>query len=303
MKLHAPKTLFEFQSVPLREIWECDEGGGFSQEILVVVRAYIDESVGHFKTFALGCAIAKGTEWTWINHDWKKCLERKNRELKRAGRKCISRYHASDCENLQREFKHWSIDEKRIFLAELLSIINRHHIHVLGATLHKTDLLEVYPEVKEERADRESYAALAWLLLPEIVRAAQRLDRAPAIKLMYEHGNVSQHMMNTYDRWRVANFRHAEMFDSIEKGTWKVLPLQVADLIAFETMKDRDNQKSPIKRERRFPLNQLLGNKRHGGGHGIHFGREGLERLRVGNALEEYENRRNKRTNSPDSML
>jgi hypothetical protein len=41
------------------------EGGGFSKEILVVVRAYIDESAGQYKTFALGCAIAKGTEWTW----------------------------------------------------------------------------------------------------------------------------------------------------------------------------------------------------------------------------------------------
>jgi len=64
----------------------------------VVVRAYIDESVGKYKTFALGCVIAKGTEWTWISRDWKKCLERKNRELRRAGRKCISRYHATDCQ-------------------------------------------------------------------------------------------------------------------------------------------------------------------------------------------------------------
>jgi hypothetical protein len=41
----------------------------------VVVRAYIDESVGKYKTFALGCVIAKGTEWTWISRDWKKCKE------------------------------------------------------------------------------------------------------------------------------------------------------------------------------------------------------------------------------------
>ena len=60
------------KSLPLREFWGCDGRRGFAKEIFVVVRAYIDESLGKYKTFALGCVIAKGTEWTWINRDWKK---------------------------------------------------------------------------------------------------------------------------------------------------------------------------------------------------------------------------------------
>jgi hypothetical protein len=46
------------------------------------------------------------------------------------------------------------------------------------------------------------------------------------------------HMVSTFDRWRALNLLDAEIFNSIEKDTWKVLPLQVADLIAFEAMKD-----------------------------------------------------------------
>jgi len=252
----------------------------------VVVRAYIDESVGKYKTFALGCVIAKGTEWTWISRDWKKCLERKNRELRRAGRKCISRYHATDCQNSYDEFKGWSADEKKPFVAELLGILNKYHIHILGATLDKAELSEVYPEIKEKRLNGESYAALAWLLFPEIVREARRLDGYPTAKIVYEHGDVSGHMINTYDRW---NLLDSEVFGSIEKDTWKVLPLQAADLVAFEAVKDRDNLKAPIKLERRFPLKELMGDKRHGGGRGIHFGKEGLQRLRLGNLLTERE--------------
>jgi len=228
-------------SLPLREFWGCDGRRGFAQEIFVVIRAYIDESIGKYKTFALGCAIAKGTEWTWVNRDWKKCIERKNRELKGAGRHCISRYHASDCESMLGEFQGWDIPEKQAFIAELLEIINKYHIHVVSSTLHKTDLLEVYPEIKEDDADKESYAGLAWLLFPEIVKEAHLLDAHPAVKLVYERGKVTQHMDRTYERWCAANFREAEIFDSIEKDSWKVLPLQVADLIAFEAMKDRDN--------------------------------------------------------------
>ena len=251
--------------------------------------AYIDESAGRYKTFALGCAIAKGTEWTWIKRDWKKCLERKNRELKRAGRKCISRYHASDCESFHGDFEGWNVAEKRPFVAELLSIINKYHVHILGITLDRAELLEVYPEIKAESLDRESYAALAWLLFPEIAREARKLDTRPAVKVIFEHGRVSQHMVRTFDRWRAFHLADAEIFDSIEKGTWKVLPLQAADLVAFESMKDRDNQKDKTKRDRRFPLKELMGDQRHGGGRGFHLGREGLERLRLGNILGERE--------------
>jgi hypothetical protein len=115
------------------------------------------------------------------------------------------------------------------------------------------------------------------------------LDDYPTAKIVYEHGYVSGHMINTYDRWRAANLPDSEIFDSIEKDTWKVLPLQAADLVAFEAMKDRDNLKAPIKLERRFPLKELMGDKRHGGGRGIHFGKEGLQRLRLGNLLTERE--------------
>jgi len=176
------------------------------------------------------------------------------------------------------EFKGWSADEKKPFVAELLGILNKYHVHILGATLDKAELSEVYPEIKEKRLNGESYAALAWLLFPEIVREARRLDGYPTATIVYEHGDVSGHMINTYDRWRAANLPDSEVFGSIEKDTWKVLPV-----------KDRDNLKAPIKLEWRFPLKELMGDKRHGGGRGIHFGKEGLQRLRLGNLLTERE--------------
>jgi hypothetical protein len=248
------------------------------REVFVVIRSYVDESVGRNDTFALGCAVAKGMEWTWINQDWKKCLERKNRYLKREGRKCISRYHASDCESRQGEFAGWDVPEKNQFVAELISIINRHHLHIVGFTVDKTDVSELFPQVAKECIDKECYAALAWLLFPEILRESCRLDPRPAVKIVYEQGDVSRHMVNTFDRWR-ASHRAGELFDSVEKDTWKVLPLQVADLVAFEAMKDRDNQRDEIKRARRLSLKVLLGDKRHGGGRGFHLGRDGLQRV------------------------
>ena len=47
----------------------------------------------------------------------------------------------------------------------------------------------------------------------------------------------------------------------IEKEPWKVLPLQMVDLIAFEAMKDRDNELGETKRARRLSLSALMSSK------------------------------------------
>lgn len=195
----------------------------------MVIRSYIDESRGPNQTFALGCAIAKGTEWTWIRRDWKRCLDRKNRELKLQGRKRISRYHASDCESRVGEFLQWDVPEKNNFVKELISIISKHHIHIVGFRLDLTDLLELFPQIDANYAEKAAYGVLAWLLFPEVVKEAYHFDSQPVVKLVYEHGDVAQHMPLAYDRME-ASRPFGSVFDSIEKGSWKVLPLQVADL-------------------------------------------------------------------------
>lgn len=242
----------------------------------MLIQAYIDESIGTNRTFALGCVIAKDSTWERINHDWKRCLQRKNRQLMRQSRPRFSCYHATDCESRLREFKGWDVPEKNEFVAELISIVNRHHVHIVGFTVYLDDLAEFYPQIENE-VEKAAYGALATLLFPEIVEQASQISRQPAIKIVYEHGDVTQNMQYAYASMK-ANKPFAELFQSVEKDNWKVIPLQIADLIAFETMKDRDNQKGAVIRDRRRSLNAILGGKLTGA-KGFHFGREGLQRL------------------------
>ena len=243
----------------------------------MVIHAYIDESIGKNRTFALGCAIAQDSVWKRMSQDWKRCLRRKNGHLTRQGRPRISRYHATDCESRFGEFKGWDISEKNAFVAELISIVNRHHIHIVGFTVHLEELAEFYPQIEKEYLEMAAYGVLATLLFTEIVEQASQISRQPAIKVVYEHGDVTQHMQYAYDSMK-ASKAFAELFDGIEKANWKMISLQVADLIAFETMKDRDNQKGPVIRDRRLSLETILGGKL-AGAKGFHFGRDGLQRL------------------------
>jgi hypothetical protein len=243
----------------------------------MVVRCYIDESRGPNRTFALGAAVALGTEWTWINSQWKKCLERKNKQLKNEGRKCISRYHASDCESRLGEFLGWNVPEKNEFVKELISIVRAHHIHLVGFSVDLNELAEIYPQIHVDYLEKAAYGILAWLMFSEVVKDARHLNRLPTIKVVYERGDVSQHMMLVYDRMKVSR-SYGDLFDSIEKDSWKVLPLQVADLIAFEAMKDRDNETGKTKRARRLSLSALMSSG-CGGSRGLHLNKRGLQIL------------------------
>lgn len=243
----------------------------------MIIHTYIDESIGKNRTFALGCVIAKDSTWKRINHDWKRCIQRKNLQLVQQGRPRISRYHATYCESTLGEFEGWDVTEKNAFVAELISIVNRHHIHIVGFTVYLEELAEFYPQIKKNCLEKEAYGALATLLFPEIVAQASQISIRPVIKIVYERGEVAQHMQYAYDHMKTIK-PFGSLFDSIEKGNWKRIPLQVADLIAFETMKDRDNQKGPKIRNRRLSLKVILSGKLTGA-KGFHYGREGLQIL------------------------
>ena len=72
--------------------------------------------------FTLSCLISDDSMWPWFELDWLKVLDEKNAELKIAGRKTISRYHAADCSNLFGEFKGWTVPEQIEFSLKLFDV-------------------------------------------------------------------------------------------------------------------------------------------------------------------------------------
>jgi hypothetical protein len=78
-----------------------------NNQLFVILKDYIDESYWppeRPKLFTLACTMSDIKGWQEINTAWKLCLNAKNRELAKQGRKTLSRYHATDCANLKNEF-------------------------------------------------------------------------------------------------------------------------------------------------------------------------------------------------------
>lgn len=125
-----------------------------------VMKGFLDES--HHKYVFTFCGLmAKGPTWGWFIADWLNCIEEKNRELKKAGRKTLSRYHATDCSTRYKEFKGWSVDEQIEFTKRLIEVFRRpaNGVTVFSFSLSLTTLQEVIPESSPDPV------AVAYLLM------------------------------------------------------------------------------------------------------------------------------------------
>ena len=130
------------------------------------------------------------------------------------GRKRISRYHASDCESRLGEFLGWDVPKKNASVKELISIVRAHHVHLVGFSV---DLNGPCGNVSSDTCGRLKKSIICDLELVTMfwvsAKDARHLHRLPAIKVVYEHGDVSQHTALVYYRMKVSR-PYADLFDS-----------------------------------------------------------------------------------------
>lgn len=92
---------------------------------LMTWRDYIDESYNP-RTFCVGGLLAPVKMWEQIEESWKQRITYENRRSEKKGFPPISRYHATDCANLKKEFsndKGWDIPRQIRFSKRLCEII------------------------------------------------------------------------------------------------------------------------------------------------------------------------------------
>jgi hypothetical protein len=228
-------------------------------------RGYIDESYSK-KIFTLSCIMSEQPDWHKIELSWKKVLGSKNRELMAQGRLPISRYHASDCSSRVNEFAAWSVEEQIDFTRKLLRILERRFLNVVAYSVPLEDFVEIFPEYAGGDPLPECYGLLLRFLMIEFVKQIDAV-REKGIQVNSLHV-VLIHERSRYDgalrraftsMLNDQTFRGREYFSTLTAMSWEeCVPLQVADLLAYENFKDSERAGSG--RDRRKTLQIMLAN-------------------------------------------
>ena len=230
------------QAIPLRELWDRFNPIGFEQGIFVILRGYIDESYNKDRTvFVLSCLLSTGSEWAHIVNKWKRCLRHKNKELVTAGRKPISRYHASESNARDNEFEGWNKDELREFSIKLISILGGRGTDTAAYCVNLNELRNIFMEKAKEDVLVPAYDLLTQYVVTELGSRYERvLDQNVKITLFHDWaGKYNAVISNAFSRLiDQPDFRFKSLFTTIAPLHWEdCIALQPADLVAFEMMK------------------------------------------------------------------
>jgi len=253
----------------------CDLFGGFIPHgkygVIVILRGYIDESYND-RLFTLSCVMSDPVGWTDIQRGWRLCLKAKNKALRSQGRPLLSRYHAADCSSLVGEFLGWRVDEQISFTKELHAALRRGRgwLNTIAYSIPLADFVEHFPERAEDpiaSCQREMLKFLMLEVSAQIKKAkrVKRSTRPVSIILIHERCAYDGIMLSAFNQMlEDQTFSGRDMFTTIAPMGWeKCLPLQVADMIAYETFKDAERRSSG--RQRRKSLEALLSAGQFGG--------------------------------------
>lgn len=225
---------------------------------------YIDESYDagpQPRTFALTCTIAPASEWLWIAWAWENCLSEKNDELRAQGRKLISRYHAADINNFRKEFKGWDGSERDAFHEKLLRKVFARH--TWGYEGYAINLQELAQEWTQTACDPREFAyhILLQFLMFEIGRGVSKELSGWEVNLFHEHCAYDGTLRSSFERLLAdPTFAYKGVFTTLEATRWQdCVPLQPADLIAYENFKEvHRNRPGPKMRNRRIIFQEVL---------------------------------------------
>jgi hypothetical protein len=244
-------------------MWEAS-AADVDKAIFVLVHGYIDESY-NADVFTLSCLLGQLKKWTEMSSAWKKCLQRWNNKLVTENRKPLSRYHANDCSNLRKEFEGWSVDEQRQLTTDLLLIFKRHPVVNMSFSVNLRELYQLFPETQQQSQKARIggvYRLMTKFLLYQIGAEMGGRNR---FVLVFDRGPYSSYMLEAYNLVLAdKGFQHKDCFPSFVAMGWEdCIPLQPADLIAYENFKETDRHIHP--RRRRKTLELLLDLGSYGG--------------------------------------
>jgi hypothetical protein len=229
--------------------------------------------------------MARIQDWLWIESAWKNVLREKNKELRKSGRQQISRFHAADCSSCKGEFNGWGVDEQIAFSKKLLGIFKRYLTSVIAYTFPVDEFKAVFPQ-HANNPYPQMYGFLVKFIMLQLIEEIEKDGRVPTshvcIALLHDRSSHDSDMHSAFNF--VMNndptFTKQRYFSSITSIGWEsCIPLQAADLIAYETFKDIDNKAAG--RNRRKSLTSILESDNFGGRSKI-FNRANLEALRDG---------------------
>lgn len=200
--------------------------GGFS--------IYFDESYSYPpepRVYTVGGYISTDVQWKKFRREWRRILAAES----------IPYFHMVKFQACKPPYDVWSKDKRADFLASLHAVIHNRTLMSFATTVDITDFEALIPEQKKKLVNPHIFAVKNCMKAVGFW-AAEKLIHHPLIAYIFEQGSEHDKQVKRLldeelpdeDRWffRLASLKH------VDKKTGGMPPLQAADIVAYEAMKE-----------------------------------------------------------------
>ncbi len=209
---------------------------------MAVLQLYIDESYNS-GTFCVGGWLGTKDIWDSINTSWLARIAYENRVSAKHGFSPISRYHATYCANLKREFGEkngWTVG-RQIRLSKRLCQILGDNSPVGFVVGGGVDDFKKYFRLEADDFRRGLYGISLKMLLVDVAYLMNAYCSQDKVSVYYdrsgEFGPIAEAVFNQFTRDPTADHMAKYFVDITPKGWEACVPLQPADLLVYECMK------------------------------------------------------------------
>jgi hypothetical protein len=203
--------------------------------------AYFDEAGHSSSTFfvALGGCIASVESWAMFEKEWAGTLEQYQIEC----------FHMKDFESYKKAFKRMDKETHNALIKDLLNIMNRNTDLYIG-TIEDVEDHKLAQPPKED-----PYVHCVMVCMDSLASYAQRGGYSLEI-IFAVQPEFQKRVKFFYPQLRELGGMYATLGDSDFRMPKACLPLQAADIVAYEVRKEFERHTA--NRPRRWPLIQLL---------------------------------------------
>jgi hypothetical protein len=205
------------------------------KRLSVLLKFYADESYNN-RTFNFGGWMAEESTWAKVEKQWSARIEYERRKHGK-----LERYHASDCASLKRDYEGWTVSEQILHTKKLMGIMTRKRADVVAMSfgLDMAAMARVFSRHKGDPMEG-TYNICVRKLMMMIHRLVRHAD-GYRVAIIHDHTNgydgvILNAFNSMMDDPAVPHFR--KLFTTIAPMRWQdCVPLQPADMIAFDTFK------------------------------------------------------------------
>jgi hypothetical protein len=208
--------------------------------IAVMLRVFMDESGTHDTSPVITVAAYTGrpSDWRKFTRDWNRMKDP------------IKVFHSTDCEALRGEFSGWTQESRNELVARLLPVIAKYELRGTAVGINITDFNNaVSNQVTLSHLFGSPYVVCFQAVVDNIMWQMQqfRMDNVP-LAFIHEENDYQQQALEAFEFVKSMRTRHTAAMTITFAAKNEMVPLQAADVLAYETNKRARDQTRPIRR-------------------------------------------------------